>query len=1079
MGAVVGNEASGVAERAVARSGDGARGGGGGGGGGRRGGAVDIEKLKELVSIDRVAAACGCELGKKSGGEWSILCPFHDDHTPSMSLVPKKQMAFCHSCGWSGDVVSFMQQYRRIGLREAAEQVAQLAGLSLEQVLERADAELTPQQRAEAAKRREEAQRAAEERQAAEAEEKFALAQSVWGRAKDGTNHPQMRAYFQSRGIPLTNLGELPQSLRLVERLKRTKQRNDEPHVVDCELPCVLAAMGHPDRPAGKKIVALQRIYLRDDGVAGKWNGGGDAKLTIGSYGSACPGARIVLLSQPNARTLIVSEGVETGVAIADAMAGQTQTPVVVWSVMSTSGLKNLILKPDEAAKYDEVIVAADADRVRARRDGDAWVASAPGLEAAHEAAGLLREAGIAGVAVRPPTAEVDARVDAFGLPISDETKSVDWLDVWAAEAAGKIEPGSTVKGLLWGRSIDDTQELGAAMAARLGPVDLQEHGADAGEDEVVERGGRAEDLGEHEDDGGGGGGEGGRVVPPWLGGDDDDEDDVLPDKGTLRAQKILLEMFSPTDRVLRECEGAAWTLAYKEETWWVYSNADGRSQAPRWVPIRHDLLAARIRTYTDTLRQIKWEEVKDKETGKKVWKKFYRQCALGARTIVDILEAMKAYVAVMGTQMPRWLDCQIDAKGRSTFEHAVKFDPQVADDRDLPDPKSVVAWSNGLIDTDALVEEPDDAFMPHTSRWFSALCVPAKFPKDDLVRLAKFTEDKAWHPGGEIDAYFAARCPVYLKFIREVLQGQEDQVRAFEEFAGYLQTGDTSLHKLLWIQGPSGGGKSVLARILHGLVGDDNIAMINLGHLSGRFDTSSLQGRALYHMDEARVGPFTDTAGALDNLLRISTGEPVRVEQKGGETTMVKLSGKIVITLNEEPSWKDAAGALTRRLLMLVTGDPPKKPDRLLSRKLASELPWIALRALLRLRILRERGEFLQPTASQPIIDEMARTMDDVRSFVEDCCVLEAGSQTKVDDLFKAFRAWSEDVNHAETNMKVATFGRRLKAVVGASKLATRQREGAEGRVRYYEGIRLLQAWDRPTQGTIPGAADGEDIPF
>jgi len=994
-----------------------------------------------------------------------------------MSLVPKKQMAFCHSCGWSGDVVSFMQQYRRIGLREAAEQVAQLAGLSLEQVLERADADLTPEQRAEAAKRREEAQRAAEERQAAEAEEKFALAQSVWGRAKDGTNHQLMRAYFQSRGIPLKNLGELPQSLRLVERLKRTKQRNDEPHVVDCELPCVLAAMGHPDRPAGKKIVALQRIYLRDDGVAGKWNGGGDAKLTIGSYGSACPGARIVLLSQPNARTLIVCEGVETGVAIADAMAGQTQTPVVVWSVMSTSGLKNLILKPDEAAKYDEVIIAADADRVRAKRDGDAWVASAPGLEAAHEAAGLLREAGIASVAVRPPTAEVDARVDAFGLPISDETKSVDWLDVWAAEAAGKIEPGSTVKGLLWGRSNDETQELREAMAARLGPVAGEEHQADAGEDEAVEL--RAEEIGEREDDGGGAGGGGGYGGAAGGGGEDDDESDVLPDQGSLRAQMILKALFTPTARTLRESDGAAWTVQYKEDFWWVYTNADGRSQAPRWVPIRPDLLAARIGTFTDTLRQVSMKPVTDKATGQVTWEKKYRKCAIGPRTIMDIMQSMKAYVAVMGTAMPRWLDRHLDEKGRSTFEHAVKFDPWLADDRDLPDPKSVVAWSNGLIDTDALVEEPDSAFMPHTSRWFSALCVPAKFPKDDLVRLAKFTEDKAWHQGGQIDAYFATRCPVYLKFIREVLQGQEDQVRAFEEFAGYLQTGDTSLHKLLWIQGPSGGGKSVLARILHGLVGDDNIAMINLGHLSGRFDTSSLQGRALYHMDEARVGPFTDTAGALDNLLRISTGEPVRVEQKGGETTMVKLSGKIVITLNEEPSWKDAAGALTRRLLMLVTGDPPKKPDRMLSRKLATELPWIALRALLRLRILRERGEFLQPTASQPIIDEMARTMDDVRSFVEDCCVLEPKSQTKVDDLFTAFRQWSEEVNHAETNMKVATFGRRLKAVVGASKLATRQREGAEGRVRYYEGIRLLQAWDRPTQGTIAGAADGEDIPF
>lgn len=51
---------------------------------------------------------------KKAGNEYRGLCPFHPDRNPSFQVVPHKQFATCPSCGWHGDVIKFVQDYKGI-----------------------------------------------------------------------------------------------------------------------------------------------------------------------------------------------------------------------------------------------------------------------------------------------------------------------------------------------------------------------------------------------------------------------------------------------------------------------------------------------------------------------------------------------------------------------------------------------------------------------------------------------------------------------------------------------------------------------------------------------------------------------------------------------------------------------------------------------------------------------------------------------------------------------------------------------------------------------------------------------------
>ncbi len=68
---------------------------------------------------------------RQKGREYVGLCPFHDDHSPSMSVVPHKQIFHCFVCQTGGDALSFVMKYHKMGFREALEFLAERAGITL------------------------------------------------------------------------------------------------------------------------------------------------------------------------------------------------------------------------------------------------------------------------------------------------------------------------------------------------------------------------------------------------------------------------------------------------------------------------------------------------------------------------------------------------------------------------------------------------------------------------------------------------------------------------------------------------------------------------------------------------------------------------------------------------------------------------------------------------------------------------------------------------------------------------------------------------------------------------------------
>ena len=65
------------------------------------------------------------------GKNYLGVCPFHEDHSPSMSVSDEKQIYKCFSCGAAGNVFTFIQNYENVSFVEAVNIIARRYGVTL------------------------------------------------------------------------------------------------------------------------------------------------------------------------------------------------------------------------------------------------------------------------------------------------------------------------------------------------------------------------------------------------------------------------------------------------------------------------------------------------------------------------------------------------------------------------------------------------------------------------------------------------------------------------------------------------------------------------------------------------------------------------------------------------------------------------------------------------------------------------------------------------------------------------------------------------------------------------------------
>ena len=91
------------------------------------------ETVKQQADIVRIVGDY-VKLKKAGAQNYSGLCPFHNEKSPSFSVHATRQFYHCFGCGVSGDVFSFVQKVENITFPEAVRTVAQKLGIALPKI---------------------------------------------------------------------------------------------------------------------------------------------------------------------------------------------------------------------------------------------------------------------------------------------------------------------------------------------------------------------------------------------------------------------------------------------------------------------------------------------------------------------------------------------------------------------------------------------------------------------------------------------------------------------------------------------------------------------------------------------------------------------------------------------------------------------------------------------------------------------------------------------------------------------------------------------------------------------------------
>ncbi len=140
------------------------------------------EKVKQQADIVRVVGEY-VRL-KKTGKDFSGLCPFHQEKTPSFTVSPIKQIFYCFGCGKGGDVYNFVMDMEKCEFPDAVKVVAEKCGIAL------------PRQRERSQEERKESQ------QRSVLVEMHREAQAFFVKQLEGTPEGKLaRAYLEDRGL--------------------------------------------------------------------------------------------------------------------------------------------------------------------------------------------------------------------------------------------------------------------------------------------------------------------------------------------------------------------------------------------------------------------------------------------------------------------------------------------------------------------------------------------------------------------------------------------------------------------------------------------------------------------------------------------------------------------------------------------------------------------------------------------------------------------------------------------------------------------------------------------------------------
>lgn len=400
---------------------------------------IPEEKISEIRAAANILDVVSERvLLKKAGKNWTGLCPFHSEKTPSFTVSPDKQIYYCFGCGAGGNVISFLMKVEGLSFPESLRALASKYGVDIP------EKELAPEQK----RRLSERERLFEINSMASSFFKANLLSDSTGR--------QARTYLEKRAIDASKvdafaIGYAPDSWDSL--LGFLKARNVDPVLVEKAGLAVKGKNGNLyDRFRHRIIFPITDISGRITGFGGRVLDDSKPKYLnspetrLYHKGKSIYGLNLAKDRCRSEETVFISEGYldliafhQFGIVNSVATLGTALTSDQVRILKGYATKMVLVYDSDEAGRA----AAARSADVFLKEGVEAYVLLLPG---GHDPDSFLREFGYEGflkiLATKKSVLEffVDESMRKHGNSVAAKVRVVDEVCSIVSSLADKIE---------------------------------------------------------------------------------------------------------------------------------------------------------------------------------------------------------------------------------------------------------------------------------------------------------------------------------------------------------------------------------------------------------------------------------------------------------------------------------------------------------------------------------------------------------------------------------------------------------------------------------------------------------------
>jgi putative DNA primase/helicase len=263
--------------------------------------------------------------------------------------------------------------------------------------------------------------------------------------------------------------------------------------------------------------------------------------------------------------------------------------------------------------------------------------------------------------------------------------------------------------------------------------------------------------------------------------------------------------------------------------------------------------------------------------------------------------------------------------------------------------------------------------------------------------------------------------CPLFLKFLDRVTDGDGELVAYLRRALGYALTGDIREHALFFLYGTGSNGKSVKISTMAGILRDYHktapIETFTASALDKHpTDLAGLRGARLVTATETEEG----RRWAESRIKQMTGGDTVSARFMRQDFFEYRPQFKLCIAGNNKPSLRSVDEAIRRRfhLIPFTVTIPPEERDGILTEKLKPEWPGI-LAWLVEGCLEWQRSGLRPPPAVVDATAAYLEAEDAIAAWIEDRCEREPSEWESSTVLFASWSAWAEKAGEQPGTMR------------------------------------------------------------